>query len=352
MARTYGNLWPQFVSWENLLAAYHLCRRRKRARPEAARFEFDWEFELIQLQRELSDGSYAPGAYRNFFIHEPKRRKISAAPYRDRIVHHALVRVLEPIFERRFIFDSYACRKRKGTHRAVDRAHGFLRKNAYYLKTDIVRFFPNVDHAVLLEVIGQHVRDERLVALIGRIIASGAGLLADEATNGLFSGDDLFALLRPRGLPIGNLTSQFFANVLLDTVDHCVKEELRAPGYVRYADDLLLFGESKSQLGEWRYAVARRLAGLRLKLHDNKTCIAPCPRGLTFLGFVLRPEGRRLPQQSLSRFRRRMRRLRWLKQHGMVRPRTIGASIAGWLAYAGGASSAGVRRSFWRQIRF
>jgi hypothetical protein len=352
MAQTYGNLWPRFVSWENLLAAYHLCRRRKRVRPEAARFQFDWEFELIQLQRELSDGSYVPGEYRNFFIHEPKRRKISAAPYRDRIVHHAVVRVLEPIFERRFVFDSYACRRHKGTHRAVDRAHRFLRSHAYYLKTDIVRFFPNVDHAVLLDVIGRRVRDRRLMDLIRRIIASGAGLLADEATDELFPGDDLFALLRPRGLPIGNLTSQFFANVLLDVVDHCVKEELRAPGYVRYADDLVLFGGSKSQLWEWREAVARRLAGLRLKLHTDKTCIARCRRGLKFLGFVLRPGGRRLPRQSLLRFRRRMRRLRWLKQNGMARPRTVSASVAGWLAYARDANSEGVRRTFWRQLRF
>ena len=126
MARTYGNMWPRFVSWENLLASYHLCRRRKRASQDAVQFEFHWESELLKLQRELIDGCYAQGPYRNFYIHEPKRREISAAPFRDRIVHHALVRVLEPIFERRFIFDSYACRRNKGTHRAVDRGPTIL----------------------------------------------------------------------------------------------------------------------------------------------------------------------------------------------------------------------------------
>ena len=131
-----------------------------------------------------------------------------------------------------------------------------MRRHQYYLKTDIVRFFPNVDHEVLLGVIGQYVADERLMDLIRRVVASGAGLLADEATDQLFPGDDLFALLRPRGLPIGNLTSQFFANVLLDAIDHFIKEELQVPGYVRYADDLVLFGESKSQL--WKCATRWR----------------------------------------------------------------------------------------------
>ena len=150
MARTYRNLWPRVVSWDNLTAAYQRCRRRKRSNPDSARFDFAWESELLRLQQELRDGSYQPGEYRNFYIHEPKRRKIGAAPFRDRVVHHAVVRVLEPIYERRFIQDSYACRRHKGTHRAIARTQFYLRRHSFYLKTDIVRFFPNVDHAVLL----------------------------------------------------------------------------------------------------------------------------------------------------------------------------------------------------------
>ena len=146
MAKSYANLWPKTVSWKNLVAAYHDCRRRKRYKPEAVRFHFCWEANLLQTQRRLRDGSYSPGEYRHFFIFHPKRRKISAAPFQDRVVHHAVVRVLEPIYERRFIFDSYACRKGKGTHRAIKRAQQFLRRHRFYLKTDVVRFFPNVDH--------------------------------------------------------------------------------------------------------------------------------------------------------------------------------------------------------------
>ena len=352
MAHSYRDLWPQVVSWSNLVEAYRRCRRRKRSKPEAAAFEFSWESELLKLQRELMDGSYAPGEYINFYIFEPKQRKISAAPFRDRVVHHAIVCVLEPLFERRFIFDSYACRRSKGTHRAVDRAQGYLRRYRYYLKTDVVRFFPNVDHEVLLSVISKHIRDDRLMTLIRLIVASGEGVLSDEATSEFFPGDDLFALLRPRGLPIGNLTSQFFANVLLDVVDHFVKEELCVPGYVRYADDLLLFGDSKEQLWQWRDQLSERLGGLRLKLHRHKTHVGMGDDGVKFLGFVLRRDGRRLPQQTILRFARRIRRLRWLRSNRQVTFTQIRDSLKSWLAYAVQANSVGIRRALWRRVRF
>jgi retron-type reverse transcriptase len=122
LAKTYRNLWPQVVSWDNLIRAYHKCRRRKRSKPDAVRFDFAWEAHRLQLQRELVDGSYAPGPYHHFFIHDPKKRKISAAPFRDRVVHHAVVSVLEPLYERQFLFDSYACRRgNQWGRRAKDR---------------------------------------------------------------------------------------------------------------------------------------------------------------------------------------------------------------------------------------
>lgn len=257
MPKRRGNLWPEVVSWQNLLLAYQRCRRRKRFKPDAVRFEFDWESNLIAIQRRLISGAYRPGRYRHFWVREPKRRKISAAPFADRVVHHAVVNVLEPVFEPGFVEDSYACRRGKGTHRAVTRAQQFARRYAYYLKTDVVKFFPNVDHAVLLERLRRRIKDAELLGLVQTIVASGEGILREEASQTFFPGDDLFARLRPTGLPIGNLTSQFFANVLLDALDHYVKERLRIPGYVRYADDLVLFADSKSQLREAESALAR-----------------------------------------------------------------------------------------------
>lgn len=352
MARSFGNLWPQVVSWENLLAAYQKCRRRKRYKRGAVEFDFSWESNLLELRQELMDGSYRPGPYRNFHITDPKPRLISAAPFRDRVVHHAVVRVLEPIYERRFIIDSYACLRGKGTHRAIRRTQHYLRRYKYFLKTDIVRFFPNVDHFVLLDTICRQVQDRRLLGLVASIIATGVGVLADEATDAFFRGDDLFALLRPKGMPIGNLTSQFFANVLLDQVDHFVKEELRVPGYVRYADDLVLFGDDKQLLWQWRDQLRDRLAVLRLRLHVKKTQVRPCRAKLKFLGMVICPDGRRLQQQALARFNRRLRHLRWGWRRGSTESKEIRQSLLATVAYARFGNSRGGLRDIWRRVKF
>ena len=344
MTKSFSQLWPRVVSWRNLLWAYHRCRRRKRYKTGAVEFEFDWEGNLLQLQRELVEGTWRPGPYHHFQIVDPKPRRISAAPFRDRVVHHAVVNVLEPLFERRFIHDSYACRRGRGAHRALERAQHFLRRHPWYLKTDIVRFFPNVDHAVLLTLLERHIRDSQFLALIRLIIASGEGILESEATSPYFPGDDLLAALRPRGLPIGNLTSQFFANVLLDPIDHFLKEELRIPGYVRYADDLLLFAESKSRLREVQQLLIRRLAESRLRLHPHKTQVHPTAQGVTFLGFRLFPNSRRLSQAGIQRFVRRRRQMQRAFAEGRLGAAEVRQSLRSWLAHLRGANSLGIRR--------
>ena len=352
MAKTFKELWPQVVSWENLVRAYQKCRRGKRYESLAAQFDFDWESQLLRLQKELISNAYRPGAYRNFYIYEPKRRKISAAPFRDRVVHHAIVRVLEPIYERRFIYDSYACRIGKGTHAAIDRAQTFLRNYGYYLKTDIVKFFPNVDHEVMRQTICKTIADSALKRLIDLVLVSGEGVLDDEATNEYFPGDDLLAILRPKGLPIGNLTSQFFANVLLDQVDHFAKETLRVPGYVRYADDMILFSNSKEELWRFRERLAEFLALQRLCIHPKKTYVRCSSLGVAFLGLKLSRSGRRLPQSNIRRFSSRLRRMRWLWSNGQIEPKKIGESLVGWTNYADGTNSIGIRKAIWKRVRF
>jgi RNA-directed DNA polymerase len=208
-----------------------------------------------------------------------------------------------------------------------------------------------VDHEVLLAAIGRKIRDPLLLDLLEKVIASGAGVLADEATPHYFPGDDLFVVLRPTGLPIGNLTSQFFANVLLDPVDHFIKEELRVPGYVRYADDLVLFGDDKQFLWDCLERLKERLAEIRLKLHDDKTQIRPCTCSLKFLGFVLRRDGRRLQQSTLRRFSARVRRWRWLWKHGRGEPAAIRESLRATIAHATFANASGVLRDVFRRIR-
>jgi retron-type reverse transcriptase len=174
--KTYRHLYPQVFDWDNLYLAYRKARKGKRGRLPAATFEYNQETNLLELQQELAEKSYIPGPYHSFYIHEPKHRLISAAPFRDRVVHHALCNVIEPIFERSFIYDSYANRKNKGTHRALDRAQQFARRFRYVLQCDLQQFFPSIDHAILRKALAHKIVDEDMLWLIDQILASGEGL--------------------------------------------------------------------------------------------------------------------------------------------------------------------------------
>jgi RNA-directed DNA polymerase len=236
--KTYKNIFPTICSYDNLYFAWRAAARGKRTSPEVAAFEYALIDNLLRLEAELRQQRYRPGAYRHFRIRHPKPRRISAAPFRDRVVHHALVRQIEPIFEARFIHDCYACRVGKGTHAALDRCQQFARRYPYVLQCDVVQFFPAVDHTILRDILFRPIADEGARWLIGLVLDSGAGVLRDEYDAVYFPGDDLLAALRPRGLPIGNLTSQFWANCYLNDLDHFVKRELKCPAYLRYVDDV------------------------------------------------------------------------------------------------------------------
>ena len=232
--------------WDNLYAAYRQAARGKRGRGPAARFEYRLEDNLVRLQEQLATHTYRPGAYVHFFIHEPKRRLISAAPFRDRVVHHALCNIIEPAFEASFIGHSYANRVGKGTHRCLDTCQGWMQRYRYVLQCDLRQYFPSIDHRILQRTLDRRIQDGDLRRLIALILRSGAGALAGEYDMVYFPGDDLFAVNRPRGLPIGNLTSQFWANCYLNEFDHFVTRELGCAAYLRFVDDFLLFANDKS----------------------------------------------------------------------------------------------------------
>jgi len=183
LSKRYDHLWPQVTSFDNLLLAFKKAARGKRSKPSVAGFEYDLEANLFTLQSELRRGDYRPGPYVSFPIHEPKRRLISAAPFRDRVVHHALVNVIEPIFERQFIFDTYANRAGKGTHRALDRCTTFMRRFRYLLPMDVRQFFPSIDHAVLLEILGRTLADERVMDLARNVRAANRNRNNPDETN-------------------------------------------------------------------------------------------------------------------------------------------------------------------------
>jgi hypothetical protein len=343
--RTYRHLYPQVYDFENLYLAYRKARKGKRAKASVAVFETIQEDELFALQEELRSFTYQPGAYHSFYIHDPKRRLISAAPFRDRVVHHALCRVIEPIWEKRFIDTSYANRVGKGTHRAVDCCQQYARRYTYVLQCDVRQFFPSIDHAILFQEFERLVTDEWVLWLCRQILDSGVGLLSDEYQMVYFAGDDLFAALRPRGLPIGNLTSQFWANVYLNSFDHFVKRELKCPAYLRYVDDLLLFADDKLQLHAWRSQVIERLAGLRLKLHEESAQIYPVCTGIPFLGFRVYPTHRLVKRRKVQQFRQRLKRVLERYCTGEIGFEKLDASVQGWINHVGYADSWGLRKS-------
>ena len=337
-------LYAEVCNWDNLLLAYRKASQGKRGKAPAARFEYHLEDNLIGLQTELGEKTYRPGAYHRFTIHQPKRRLISAAPFRDRVVHHALCNVIEPILERSFIYDSYANRVGKGNHRALDRAQAFARRYRYVLPCDVRQFFPSIDHATLRRILACKLRDPDVLWLIDRILTSGVGVLSEEYDMVWFPADDLFAANRPRGLPIGNLTSQFWANCYLDSFDHFVKRELRCPGHVRYVDDMLLFGDDKRQMWQWKQAAIERLGRMRLTIHERRAQVRPVSEGFPFLGFGVCPHKRRLKRRRGVAYARKFRSLARDYGAGRLPLDRVTASVQGWVNHARYGDTQGLPR--------
>lgn len=303
--KRYGNLWAQITDFENLLQAARQAQRGKRYRPNVLAFNYGLDQELLQLQQELRTHTYQPGAYRTFRIRDPKSRLISAAPYRDRVVHHALCNSIVPIIERTFIADTYANRSGYGTHRALQRFTEFARTSRYVLQADICKYFPSLDHAILKSSLRRKIKCPETLWLIDQIIDSSHPQTKEPD---YFPGDSLLTPLeRCRGLPIGNLTSQFFANAYLNGFDHFVKEQLKARKYLRYVDDFALFSDDHAFLREARCAIEAYLASLRLRLHPLKTQLFETCRGANFVGFRVLPDRIRVCRHSLSRARQRCR---------------------------------------------
>lgn len=344
MPRRHDTLFPDIASFPALHAAAKRAVLGKRRRPGAAAFMANLETELLRLERELLEGRYRPGRYVEIAIRDPKPRIVSAAPFRDRVVHHAVHDRIAPLFERGFIHDSYANRAGKGTHRAVARYEQFRDRWRFVLRCDIYRYFPAIDHALLKADLRRRIACPRTLALLDIIID---GSNPQEPVLCYYPGDDLFTPhRRRRGLPIGNLTSQFFANVYLDGFDHFCKEVLRARAYIRYVDDFALFHDDPAVLETWRIRIAAYIARRRLSLHPRKTMIAPTAEPATFLGFELWPDGRRrLPEDNVRRFRNRLRGLRDRWRAGTIDEEAVRRRVEAWVAHAEHADTRRLRRA-------
>ncbi len=346
MPRRHDDLFDGVARFGALHAAAMRAVRGKRRKPGAAAFMANLERELLRLETELRDGSWKPGGYVTIQVKDPKPRLVSAAPFPDRVVHHAICAVVEPIFERGFIYDSYANRVGKGTHRAIARYERFRNRHTHVLRCDVYRYFPAIDFKILKADLRRRIACTRTLSLLDRIID---GSNFQEPVNLYYPGDDLFTpFQRRRGLPIGNLTSQFFANVYLDGLDHYVKEVLRAPGYLRYVDDFACFHDDSAVLEEWRCRIAEFIARRRLSLHPGKVSIRPSAEPAPFLGYVLFPGGRRLPEENVRRFRNRLRGLRDRWRAGTVTLEEVNQRVGAWIAHAEHADTWRLRQSIFR----
>ncbi len=274
MAKSYGGLYEKVISYENLFEAYQLSRKNKKNRMDVVAYHNNYLDNLTNLKNQLDNGEWEPSLYKEFVVYnEVKRRNIEAPMFKDRIVQHAIHKILEPLYEKKFIDDSYSCRKGKGTHAAVNRLKTFLIKTktlwgkVYVLKCDISKFFPSIDHFILLKILSKTIREKKLLDLIMK------------------------ASINPNkqhiGIPIGALTSQLFANVYMNPLDHYIKETLRCRFYLRYADDFLILSNNKQML----YCLLDKIEYfinyvLNLKLNP-KTTIFPITQGIDFCGYRL-----------------------------------------------------------------
>lgn len=348
--KRYGNLWHQIIEFENLLIAARKAQRGKRFRDNVLAFNYNLEQELNQIHHALTTQTYQPGPYRTFHIQEPKPRQISAAPYRDRVVHHALCNIIMPIFEESLIFDTYANRWGFGTHRALHRFTHFARSSRYVLQCDIRKYFPSIDHEILKTLLRRKIKCPDTLWLIDTIID---GSNEQEPVIVHFPGDDLLTPLdRRRGLPIGNLTSQCFANIYLSGFDHFIKEQLRVKKYLRYVDDFALFSDDKEFLMDARKAIEAYLTTLRLQLHPIKSQLYRTELGANFVGFRVFPSYIRVRNENLQRSRRRLRRLQREYRIHRVSFVKLTQSIQSWGAHLKHANSWRLREDIFAKLVF
>ena len=320
-----GQVFAEIASFENLYRAFTRARRGKQERVAIDRFAFDLEHELLRLRDDLLRGTYRPGPFFTFVIHDPKERLIAAAPFRDRLLHHAVIAVIEPWLERSLDPDSFACRRGLGLDRALERARVLSRRADWVLRSDIARCFPSIDHGVLEAILGRRFKDRRLLDLLTIIIRHGGE-----------SG---------RGLPIGSLTSQWFANLYLGEIDSFVRHELRPAGYLRYMDDFALLDRDRCRLR----AMRSRLDGwlrenLKLCPKASATHIHSVERGWPFLGFRVYRERLEIRRESWRRLRRRMGSAYHEYRRGRRSLEDLVRSTECRLAHLERASTRGLRR--------
>lgn len=302
--KTYRNLYNKLVSYENLEKAFKKAKKGKTSKLYVIEFEKNLKENLNFLKSELETFTYAPKPLKRFTIRDPKTRIIHASAFRDRIVHHALFNIIEPTFDKTFIYDSYANRIGKGSLKALERFDYFKRKISingakintakhdsvvvgYVLKADIKHYFDTIDHEILIRTIGRTIKDENVTWLVKQIL-------------------NQHSIDKGKGMPLGNLTSQFFANLYLNDFDYFVKHKLKAKYYIRYVDDFVILSNSKKMLESYKDKICKYLSSLRLEMHPSKSKIMPLYNGINLLGFRVFYYHRLIKKSNIKRFERKL----------------------------------------------
>ncbi|MBI2145963.1 helix-turn-helix domain-containing protein [Candidatus Woesearchaeota archaeon] len=328
------SLFDQLCHYDNLYLAYWKARKGKTQRKYVLDFEEKLQENLLRLQQELQSQTYHPKPLETFILRDPKTRKISKSDFRDRVVHHALCNIIEPLFEKGFIYDSYANRRGKGTLKAVQRFDEFKKnvsKNnttiCFVLKADIKHYFETVDHDILLSILSQRIHDEKVLWLT-KIILSNHSTTAPGT-----------------GMPLGNLTSQFFANIYLNELDQFVKHTLKARYYIRYVDDFVILHSSSNLLKMYEQKIGLFLREkLALELHPHKSKIVNLESGVHFLGFRIFYHYRLIRKKNMHKSQQKFRQLQQEYQEGLLNREKVIEYLEGWLAFASQANTYKYRR--------
>lgn len=316
MARTYDNLFANICSFPRLRRSYYSAAKGKGNRDSIARFSISLEENLHKMSQQLQSGEYPFGPYRSFYVTIPKKRLIESACFPDRVVHHSIHGVLETLYDPTFYEHSYACRSGRGHHAAMLKLHNWIKgnPNRYFLKCDIRKFFPSVDRSILLTILSRTIKDKPFMECLDKLIHTAPG----------------------SGIPIGNLTSQLFANLYLNELDQFVKRTLRIRHYIRYMDDFVLVVNSSEEAKKYRDIIEKYLKEhLNLDLSPQKVMIGPCNEGIAFLGFFVKPNNIRLRSSCLRRMKARLKSAEREEKMGYKTRYTPSPLLATIRSYAG-----------------
>jgi retron-type reverse transcriptase len=341
MPITYKHLFQSVCEFENLHAAYQRARRGKRTRADVVDFTASLGENLVSLKQRLQSMEWRPGPYREKVIHEPKERIIRVAPFCDRIVHQSICSAIAPLFEETFIHDTYACRLGKGTLKAIDRLTTYLRRpgTSYVLKLDLRKFFDSIPHGLIMRELEWRIGDAKVLELCRRILAS-------YQTNLEIFPEGFGA----RGIPIGNLTSQWFANIIASRIDYHVKHVLRCRHYARYMDDLVLLGPDKGTVRAWMAALSALIGEMGLMVNP-KSCVYPAAGGVPFLGHKVWHDHRRILRPNVVAGRRKMRKLLSLMKGGEVSGKQAMDSLRSWFSHLSHADTYRLRTALWSEAK-